>query len=60
MALPSYMRSPPPSVYRLAIAIQTWRARDYRSVLYRPVFLAAAWSHDTPAASDEAVQKIIE
>lgn len=54
------MPCPTPPPYRLAQAIQTWRARDYCSVLYRPVFLSAVWSIGATATSDGCVRKIIE
>lgn len=59
-ALPAYMQPHAPGPYRLARAIQIWRARDYRSILYRPVLLSAAWSSNPRAASAEVVREIVE
>ncbi|KAM0559892.1 hypothetical protein ACHAPJ_003841 [Fusarium lateritium] len=59
-ALPAYMQptgSPPD---RLAWAVQIWRSRDYMSILYRPVFLSAAWSSGSGAASVEQVREIVD
>lgn len=58
--LPAFMSSPGPPLYRLAQAIQTWRARDYCSVLYRPIFLSAVWSIGGTAAWDGCVKEIIK
>lgn len=59
-SLPAYTQSPAPFSYRLASSVQIWRARDYASVLYRPVLLSAAWGSVRETASDEAVREIVE
>ncbi|KAJ3528992.1 hypothetical protein NM208_g9957 [Fusarium decemcellulare] len=58
--LPAYMQTATPPPDELAWAIQTWRARDCMSVLYRPVFLSAAWSSAGLPSSDEQVRQIID
>lgn len=40
--------------------VQVWRARDYRSAVYRPVYLSAAWSTGQPTSSDVTVRTIVE
>lgn len=43
--LPPTMITPPTrGPCNLALAVQVWRTRDQRAILYRPVLLAAAWS----------------
>lgn len=54
------MRLDAPPAYCLAHAIQTWRARDYRSVIYRPVFLSAVWSVGMTAIADGCVNEIVK
>lgn len=59
-ALPSYMQPGAPGPYKFARAVQTWRARDYQSILYRPVLLSAAWNTSGLASLDENVKQVIE
>jgi transcriptional regulatory protein GAL4 len=58
--LPPFMNPIGQPAYQFALAVQSWRARDYCSVLYRPVFLSAVWSVGSTAASDGCVREIIE
>ena len=58
-ALPSYayqLTSP----YTFAQAVQIWRARDYRSAVYRPVYLSAAWGAGGAMSSDSTVREIVQ
>jgi transcriptional regulatory protein GAL4 len=58
-ALPAYMRQATPP-YQFAQSVQIWRARDYRSIVYRPVYLSAAWSAGGMDALDDTVRDIVE
>jgi transcriptional regulatory protein GAL4 len=49
----------PDEPFALARAVQIWRARDYRSVIYRPVLLAIAWDPQSRSDSDARVKQII-
>lgn len=59
-ALPHYMQPGAAGLYKFARAVQTWRARDYQSILYRPVLLSAAWNTSGLATSDENVKQVIK
>lgn len=59
-ALPYYMQPGASGPYTFARAVQVWRARDYQSILYRPVLLSAAWNTSGLADSDENVKQVIE
>ncbi|KAI8669829.1 Fungal-specific transcription factor domain-containing protein [Fusarium sp. Ph1] len=59
-ALPNYMQTIAPPPDGLAWAIQTWRARDYMSIIYRPVFISAAWSSGGKGVSDKQVGEIVD
>jgi transcriptional regulatory protein GAL4 len=58
-ALPAYMQPGAPGPFVFARAVQDWRARDFRSVLYRPVLLSAAWN-TTRKEANETVQEIVQ
>jgi len=49
----------PDEPFALARAVQTWRMRDYQSVIYRPVFLASAWDPQSRSDADPRVKAII-
>ncbi|ORY27927.1 fungal-specific transcription factor domain-domain-containing protein [Naematelia encephala] len=60
LSFPAFMQTAGPGPYRLARAIQSWRARYLRSVLYRPVLLSAAWSPSWRNGRDKTVHEIVE
>lgn len=57
--LPAYVYHLTPP-YAFAQAVQIWRARDYQSIVYRPVYLSAAWNAGGAASSDSTVREIVE
>nr|XP_018266380.1 uncharacterized protein I303_00355 [Kwoniella dejecticola CBS 10117]OBR88538.1 hypothetical protein I303_00355 [Kwoniella dejecticola CBS 10117] len=59
-AYPAYMQPGTPGPFRLARAIQTWRARDFASILYRPVLLSAAWNASGPHNAGAALTEVID
>lgn len=54
--LPSYMWQSG----TFAHTVQIWRARDYRSAVYRPVYLSAAWGAGRAGSSEGTVREIVE
>ncbi|WWC67120.1 uncharacterized protein I206_101027 [Kwoniella pini CBS 10737] len=57
---PAYMQPGTPGPFRLARAIQNWRARDFASILYRPVLLSAAWNSSGPHNVGTALSEVID
>ncbi|WRT69062.1 uncharacterized protein IL334_006045 [Kwoniella shivajii] len=57
---PAYMQPGTPGPFRLARAIQSWRARDFASILYRPVLLSAAWNSSGPHNAGTALSEVID
>ncbi|WWC94251.1 hypothetical protein V866_001091 [Kwoniella sp. B9012] len=57
---PAYMQPGTPGPFRLARAIQNWRARDYASILFRPVLLSAAWNSSGPHNAGADLTEIID
>nr|XP_018260036.1 uncharacterized protein I303_06953 [Kwoniella dejecticola CBS 10117]OBR82194.1 hypothetical protein I303_06953 [Kwoniella dejecticola CBS 10117] len=59
--VPHSIRGPPSSgPNRLALAVQIWRMRDHRAILYRPVLLAAAFSSWQYRIFDPNVEECVE
>lgn len=59
-SFPPHMRQGAQGPYRLAREIQSWRARDMWSVLYRPVMLSAEWTANGRLNPDPSVRYIVE
>ena len=58
LSFPGFMHSGDLRKHDLSRAVQSWRARDQRSILYRPVLLSAAWSRGD--GSEGAASDIVE
>jgi transcriptional regulatory protein GAL4 len=62
--LPDFMQSVDEerdgSGWHLARSVQVWRARDFRTILYRPVLLAAAWDSTNRKTLTDGVKEAIE
>ena len=58
---PDYMKDmDSPSPWFFARAVTTWRIRDFRAILYRPILLTAAWDsirrNEMPCGNREAIK----
>ncbi|RSH90415.1 hypothetical protein EHS25_001020 [Saitozyma podzolica] len=59
-SFPPHMRPGAQGPYRLSREIQSWRARDMWSVLYRPVMLSAEWTANGRLNPDPSVRYIVD
>lgn len=59
-SLPDFMQVCVDGPHRLARAVQIWRARDFRAILYRPVLLAAAWDSTKRHQMDQSATRAIQ
>jgi transcriptional regulatory protein GAL4 len=58
---PDHMQPGVEGPFSFALSVQIWRGRDYESVIYRPVLLAAAWGSTRSSQSNaQTVLHIIE